>query len=217
MRMYLSSFRMGDRPEHLVAMLPERARVAVVANAMDHQPADERAAGVTREIEALTALGLEPHELDLRAYTGSRPDTERLRTDLGAYDGAWVRGGNVFMLRHALASSGADAVLTELVRADRLVYAGYSAGPCVLAPSLRGLERCDDPDVVQRTAGVPATYDGLGLLDVAFVPHVDSPGHPESELLGEVAARYAADGTPHRVLRDGQALVVRDGTVTLVG
>ena len=121
------------------------------------------------------------------------------------------------MLRHALAASGAEAVLTELVRADRLVYAGYSAGPCVLAPSLRGLENCDDPDVVQRTAGVPATYDGLGLLDVAFVPHVDSPGHPESGLLGEVAARYAADGTPHSALRDGQALVVRDGTVTLVG
>ena len=37
----------------------------------------------------------------------------------------------------------------------RFVYAGYSAGPCVLAPSLAGLDLCDSPEDCQ------ATYDDV--------------------------------------------------------
>ncbi|GAA3316680.1 hypothetical protein [Nonomuraea dietziae] len=70
MRMYLSSFRMGDRPDQLLALLDRQgsAEVAVIANAMDAQPEDERTAGVERETSALTALGLQPTELDLRTF-----------------------------------------------------------------------------------------------------------------------------------------------------
>ena len=48
-------------------------------------------------------------------------------------------------LRRALAASGADEMIADLVRADRIVYGGNSAGACVLAPSLRGLETVDEP------------------------------------------------------------------------
>lgn len=41
----------------------------------------------------------------------------------------------------------------ELLTADTLVYAGYSAGPCVLSPSLRGLELVDDADAVLLVNG----------------------------------------------------------------
>ncbi|MFG2004847.1 hypothetical protein ACGFNU_37435 [Spirillospora sp. NPDC048911] len=50
------------------------------------------------------------------------------------------------------------------------------------------------------------------MIDRALVPHVDSPDHPESEILTAVAARYAAEGVPHHALRDGQVLVV-DGVL----
>src|SRR5919106_402110 len=40
------------------------------------------------------------------------------------------------------------------------------------------------------------------------VPHLQSPGHPETELLDAVSARYTADGIAHHRLRDGQVLVV---------
>jgi len=62
MRMYLSSFRMGDHPDRLLALLdgPGPAGVAVIANAMDAQPENERLAGVEREVDALTSLGLRP-------------------------------------------------------------------------------------------------------------------------------------------------------------
>ncbi|MEU8108776.1 Type 1 glutamine amidotransferase-like domain-containing protein [Nonomuraea muscovyensis] len=215
MRMYLSSFRMGDRPDQLLALLGGQgsAEVAVIANAMDAQPPDERRAGVERETSALTALGLQPTELDLRTFF-DQPH-QAVAAVLVRFPMVWVRGGNVFMLRYALARSGADTALTALIRRDAVVYAGYSAGPCVLAPSLRGLEYCDDPHVVPATYGMPVIWDGLGVLDYAVVPHIDSPGHPESQALGVVAANYDADGIAHRTLRDGQALVI-DGEDTRI-
>ena len=96
------------------------------------------------------------------------------------------------MLRHALAESSADEILTGLLAQDALVYAGYSAGCCVLAPSLRGLELVDEPEAVAETYGVPPIWDGLGLLEYAVVPHVDSPGHPETEACGRLAEHYRA-------------------------
>jgi dipeptidase E len=122
-----------------------------------------------------------------------------------------VRGGNVFVLREALRRSGADGLLTDLIRSGEIVYAGYSAGACVLAPSLRGLDLCDDPG----DAG-EVIWDGLGVLTHAIVPHLDSPGHPETELVARVAARYDTDGTPYTGLRDGQALLIDGSTRELV-
>src|SRR5688572_12760603 len=99
MRMYLSSFRMGDRPDQLLALLGGQgsAEVAVIANAMDAQPPAERMAGVERETSALTALGLQPTELDLRTFF-DQPH-QAVAAVLARFPMVWVRGGNVFMLR----------------------------------------------------------------------------------------------------------------------
>ena len=206
MRLYLSSFRMGDHPEHLVALVGEDSRPRIViANAMDDAPAEVRRAGVELELAALADLGLSATELDLRDYFGEQ---QRLRDDLAGVALAWLRGGNVFMLRYAMARSGADAVFKELLAQDALVYAGYSAGPCVLSPSLRGLELVDDAGAVTRIYGAPPVWDGLAVLDEAFVPHYQSPGHPETAPIDRVVARYRAGGIPYRTLHDGQAMIV---------
>ena len=203
MRLYLSSFGVGDHPEYLLALLGAGSRRAVViANALDDAPPDVRRAGAERELAALTGLGLDAAELDLRR-------------DLAGIGLAWLRGGNVFMLRYALARSGADAVLAGLLAADALVYAGYSAGSCVLSPGLRGLELVDDPAAVTRAYGAPPVWDGLALLTEAFVPHYRSPGHPETAAIERVVARYRADGIPYRALRDGQALLI-NGPQTMI-
>ena len=197
MKLYLSSFRLGDHPERLVTLLPPQGRVAVIGNSIDNEDAAVRREKVAEEIAWLTDLGLRADELDLRA-------TSDLRAELGEYDGVWVRGGNVFVLRIAMASSGADQILPELIRSGELVYAGYSAGPCVLAPSLRGLELCDDTSAVDGDI----IWDGLGVLDHAIVPHLDSPGHPETELLAGVAELYDRTGVAYLPMTDGQALVI---------
>jgi dipeptidase E len=210
MMVYLSSFRLGDHPERLVDLLPDSPRVAVIANAIDAEEPGLRAEKVAAEFSWLTDLGLHAEELDLREYPGDPgPD---LRARLTQYDGVWVRGGNVFVLRVALASSGADKILPDLIGSGSLVYAGYSAGSCVLAPSLRGLELCDDPTQVDGEV----IWDGLGVLDHAIVPHLDSPGHPETELVEKVAELYRHTGEPFLALRDGQALLINGVTHDVV-
>ncbi|OIQ78256.1 putative peptidase [mine drainage metagenome] len=212
MRLYLSSFRMGNRPDQLLALAGGGGRVAVIVNAMDAESADLRRAGIQREVTALTDLGFVAEEFDLRDYFADRSGIE---SALRQYDVLWFRGGNVFMLRYAMARSGADETLLNLLAEDAIVYAGYSAGPCVLAPSLTGLELVDDADQVIRTYGDPPIWAGLNVLDFAFVPHVDSPGHPETVAMKQVVDHYRATQTPYRTFRDGEVFVM-DGASAIV-
>lgn len=214
MRLYLSSFRMGDHPEHLMALVGGHGRKAVViANALDDAPVDVRRSGVECELAALTDLGFDVVELDLRDYFGQE---QRLRRDLAGVALAWLRGGNVFMLRFALFRSAGDVVFRDLLAADALVYAGYSAGACVLSPTLRGLEVVDDAATVMRIYGSEPVWDGLALLKEAFVPHYQSPGHPETAAIDLVAARYEAEGVGYRPVRDGQALLINGADTGIV-
>lgn len=215
--MYLSSFRLGDHPERLVALLDDpTGPAAIIPNACDGYPTDGRAEGVQRELDALRGLGIEAHVIDLRDYFGQR---ERLAGELAHHGLVWVRGGNTFLLRYAMAASGADAVLTDLIRRNAIVYAGYSAGVCVLAPSLRGLEAegLDDANLVRSVYGATEPiWDGLGLLDYMILPHFESPGHPETEAVGRAVERFRAAGIAHRTLRDGQAVVIDGARTELV-
>jgi dipeptidase E len=196
---------MGDHPDRLLALMDGRTAV-VVANAIDAAPANVRAESVEREIAALAELGIAATEVDLRRFSA---DPSGVAAAFAGQALVWVRGGNTFDLRRTLAASGADDAVVDLIAHNRAVYGGYSAGCCVLAPSLRGLELVDDP-------GEPARFDGLGVLDRAFVPHCASPGHPETEDCDRLAAHYAESGIVHFALRDGQAIVVDGGAPELV-
>lgn len=202
---------MGNCPEQLAALVGGGRRVAVIANATDVYPIEGRREAVATEIEALAMIGFVAEELDLREYFDAGGVEDALRE----HDLVWVRGGDVFTLRYALARSGADAALVQLLGEDALAYGGYSAGPCVLAPSLHGLDEVDNPVWVKSLYGSDPIFEGLGVLDYCIVPHFDTPGHPESAACDRLAARYRRDGTPHRAIRDGQVIIV-DGEKTFV-
>lgn len=209
MRLFLSSYRFGAHRDRLLALTGGPGRAAVIANAADAWGFARRSA-VTSDVVPLRRLGFDASEVDLRKYVGA---PERLRTKLAGYDLVWVRGGNTFVLRAQLARSGADAVLTDLLREDALVYAGYSAGACVLSPSLRGLDRVDDPAEVAAACGVPVRWDGLGLIEHAIVPHYRSPGYSAADTasIEAIADDYRRDGVPYRTLTDDDAIVVGAG------
>ena len=154
--MYLSSFRLGTEPTHLVRLAGQAARIAVIANAIDTESPDARSSKVADECAALKELGLLPAEIDLRRYFDA--DSGSITLDLASFDAVWVRGGNVFVLRHALAASGADAALVELLGADRLVYAGYSAGLASSGRRWRALRR----SMTRRASSMPTVPRPLG-------------------------------------------------------
>jgi dipeptidase E len=180
-----------------------RGGVSHIPNALDGLSSDVRVAGLERDIDELSHLGLHVVETDLR--------------DPGAVDQlkqaeiVWVRGGNVFVLRRVLADSGLDSLLVEMIRENLILYGGYSAGACVLAPTLAGLEMIDDIGAVAE----PVT-NGLGVLDRPFVPHVHSPGHPETERCDALDATLTSAGQAHWALRDGEVLLVDEGTTELI-
>lgn len=207
MRLYLSSFGLGDRPQELLDLLRGGRRAAVVLNAKDASSPSGRAESLVRELDALEGLGLEPSELDLRDHFGS-PGS--LRAALEGIDLLWVRGGNTFVLRRAFRQSGLDEALADLLARDAIVYGGFSAAVAVLTPSLRLLDLVDDPATVPEGYEAPPVWEGLGVLPYAVAPHYRSE-HPESEAVDRLVQRFVDERVLFRVLRDGEAIVV-DGT-----
>ncbi|MFI6316917.1 Type 1 glutamine amidotransferase-like domain-containing protein [Nonomuraea sp. NPDC050556] len=204
MRLFLSSWKLGDDPRQLDELAGEVRTMAVIGNALDAAPAELRRQATGREMDALRERGYQVSEVDLRDYVDSPQGlAERLSGVV------WVHGGNPFVLRLAMARSGADTILTGLLRRDAIVYAGWSAGACVLSPNLHGLELVDDPADTQAAYGEPALWDGLGLLDYAFVPHYRSPV-AESEAIERVVERYEREGVAYRALRDGDVIIVKE-------
>ncbi|WP_280212977.1 Type 1 glutamine amidotransferase-like domain-containing protein [Nocardia cyriacigeorgica] len=210
MRLFLASYRFGAHADRLAALAGPPGRVAVIANACDAWPR-ARAAAVTSDLVPLRTLGYRPEEVDLREYAGR---AKALAQRLAEFPTLWVRGGNTFVLRAQFARSGADLVIPELLAADALVYAGYSAGACVLAPDLHGLETADDPAEVLPACGIEPRWDGLGLIDRPIVPHIDSATDPDGDG-NRLAAAYRAAGVEHWALTDDDVVVVDGDAVRL--
>jgi len=206
MRLYLSSYRIGDRAGSLLALLGSGKRAAIVSNALDNISATARSIyrdEVYDPHAELQGLGLATEELDLRRYFGQ---PEALQRKLGEFDLVWVVGGNAFVLRRAMKQSGFDDVITGMLDRDEIVYGGFSAGAVVAAPTLRGIELMDDPSEIPNGYETEVTWDGLGLIDYSIVPHFRSP-HPEAAA-AERAVRYLCGrGMRYRALRDGEVIV----------
>ena len=215
MRLYLSSYRLGDHIDQLFNLLGDGRRTCVVDNAVDLIPQadrDDYAATVYDSKKVLSNLGLEVERLDLRHYFGR---TEALHQHMKQYDLVWVLGGNTFLLRRAMAQSGFDHLIKDMLKADSIVYGGFSAGVCVLAPTMRGIELMDEPERVADGYNVPILWDGLGIIDFSIVPHYQSPGHPETDLANKSVAYFEEHKMPYKALRDGDVLVANNGPLKL--
>jgi dipeptidase E len=213
MKLYLSSFRLGSDPNLLSAIVGDKNRkAAVIANAIDFHAGSERSQRVQAEIEALSKLGFEPEEVDLRDYFNGKKDLE---SKLSEYGLVWLRGGNAFILRRAMVQSGFDQAIRNLFAKDEVVYGGYSAGICVLTPDLHGIELVDDPNVVPKGYDSEVIWEGMGLVDFAIAPHYRSD-HPESAAIEEVVEYYKKHEVPYKALRDGQVILANNYEVKIV-
>jgi dipeptidase E len=210
MKLYLSSYKLGQKTDQLKVLLSRASKkVAYISNALDwSSDLERRKNGEQSDIEQLESLGVgvELEKLDLREYFNKENELKMTIMEFGVI---WVCGGNAFVLRQAMKLSGLDNILLELsaTRADML-YGGYSAGVCVLGPTLRGIHIMDPPS--ERPYGDYATvWEGLGILDYVIVPHFESD-HPDSEPADKAADYLRKHEIPFRTLRDGEVIIVDD-------
>jgi dipeptidase E len=213
MKLYLSSYRLGYKSEELLKLLDGKKKVGVIFNAYDSNNDAARAASLEREYSELRQLGLEAEEVDLRQYFG---DNANLASRLALFDLIWVRGGNVFILRKALKQSGADVILSNLITSNKVVYGGYSAGVCVLAPDLHGIELVDDEHLTPEKYSEETIWEALHILPYAVAPHYKSD-HPESEAINLTIQYFTDNHIPFVALRDGEAIVVDENGQRIVG
>ena len=206
MKLYLSSYRLGNEADKLVSMVQENRRTAVIFNALDFScDLERKQSTINRELNDLAELGLGPEKFDLRPYFGN---PESLKEQIARFGLIWVIGGNTFVLRRAMNQSGFDQFLIENRDNDSFVYAGYSAGACVLAPTLRGIDLVDNPEIVPEGYQGDVIWEGVSLINYCIAPHYKSD-HYESELIDKTVEYFLENKILFKALHDGEVIIIK--------
>jgi len=206
MRLYLSSYKIGNKSSELPLLVGPNKHVALIPNALDvYEDSQRKTDSINENIQSIVDLGFSAEVLDLRKYFNKNKELE---TELKKYGMVWVRGGDAFVLRKAMRQSGFDKIIIDMLKKDEIVYGGYSAGIVVAGPSLKGFELVDkggnlNPNGYENEI----IWDGLGLIDYILVPHYKSD-HPESYLVDKVVEKLKSEKVKHKTLRDGDVYIV---------
>jgi dipeptidase E len=204
MRLYLSSYQIGNKPEELAKLVRDNKKVAVIMNAVDFGDAERVKVSYESQCDSLKKIGLQPSQLDLRKYFGKE---DELRSELKKFGAVWIHGGNVFVLQRAFEQSGFGEIIKDMVAQDQIVYAGFSAAVCLAAPTLQGAELVDDPDIIPEGYKPDFDWDGLGLIDYNVAVHYQSD-HPESDDVEKEVIYYKDNMILYKTLRDGEVIII---------
>lgn len=206
MRLYLSSYRIGDETDRLREMTSGNVKTAFIPNAMDgYEDCEQRRMSIEQDLQELRSVGLVPEVIDLKDYFGKEHELKDVLQDTGLI---WARGGNTFVLRQAMMLSGLDKILRELwLGYSNVVYGGYSAGACVMCPTLKGIHLADDPDEKPYGPEHETVWEGLGMVEYCIAPHYKSD-HTESPLIDKTIAYYIDNKILFKALKDGEVIIL---------
>lgn len=207
MKLYLSSYKIGNRKEELKKWIYEHGnKICLIPNSRDIYPENERKAnGIQSDVDELTDLGFDVTVISLKDYFENK---EELLNELEKFNAFYVIGGNTFALRQAMYLSGFDKYLTTIEDNPNYLYAGYSAGICVLAKDMHGLEICDDSNI--NPYGIDTMWNGLGYFDYIFLPHYKS-NHKETQLIDDSVEYCNKHNIKYKTLRDGDVIIQEIG------
>lgn len=203
MKFYLSSYRIGNRGVDLMRLV-DNQKIAYIPNAIDSAPENVIERNQKRNLDDLTDLGFEVEIVDLKDYFGKEKE---LVEKLNNFKVVWVAGGNTFVLRQAMKLSGFDKYLLGKLNDDDFLYAGYSAGVCVLAPALDGLKIVDNPNDFFYQGVNDVIWSGLNILDYLILPHYKSD-HPESVFIDKEVEYCEKNNIKYKTLRDGDVIII---------
>ena len=136
-RHFLYSLTLSDRQHealvHLVGKPINQIRLAAIENTTDVIPdAEHWVAGIR---QALAHQGYQIEPVDLRQQSGWELEAKLIDCDV-----IWVGGGHTYYLRWIIKNSGADQMITLLVKNGK-VYARWSAGAVVFGPTTKYFDK----------------------------------------------------------------------------
>lgn len=207
MKLYLSSYKIGDKVDELKRWINEHGKkICLIPNSRDIYPESERKEkGIQADVEELTNIGFDVTVISLKDYFNHK---EKLIKALEKFRAFYVIGGNTFALRQAMYLSGFDEYLKTIENDPDYLYAGYSAGICVLAKDMHGLDICDDPNI--NPYGIDTMWNGLGYFDYIFLPHYKS-NHKEMELVDTSVDYCIQHNIKFKTLSDGDVIIQEIG------
>lgn len=208
MRLFLSSDSVlpGTREAFLdlVGMSKEDIKIALIENAADNYPPDNRA-WVEESRANLEKCAAEVQKVDLRDYS----DADKLKETLRNYNVIWLGGGNTYYLRWLAKKSGLDRIVYDLVN-DGMVYGGESAGAIIAGPTLDAFQKADNPNEAPEIL-----LDGFNLTDIVAVPHSDYPKY--ALIMKEAAQQVERLGLKAVRINETQAIVINDSEIKIAG
>lgn len=207
MKLYLSSYKLGDKTEELKRWIAEHNnKICLIPNSRDVFPDGERkVTGIQEDVKDLEDLGFDVTVISLKDYFNRKEDLSKRLEEFNAF---YVIGGNTFALRQAMYLSGFDKYLKSVEDKPDYLYAGYSAGICVLSKDLHGLDLCDNPNINPyiNPYGIDTMWNGLGYFDYLFLPHYKS-NHKETKLIDDSVEYCNKNNIKYRTLCDGDVII----------
>lgn len=203
MKLYLSSYKLGNRTEELRKWITKyNNKICLIPNATDAYPeTHEKQVSIHSDIQELEDLGFDVTLLSLKDYFGKEKELFKKLKEVNAF---YVIGGNVFTLRQAMYLSGFDMFINSIKKASNYLYVAYSAGICVLANDLHGLDVCDDPYI--NAYNINTIWNGLGFFDYLFLPHYKSQ-HKETTRIDDCVEHCKIKHIKYKTLKDGEVII----------
>jgi dipeptidase E len=209
MKYYLSSYKLGREIETLRSLIKNVYHsFGYIPNALDFTGADpaRKTKHIAEDMADLSKYGAKVEILDLKDYFGKE---KKLKQKLETLGGVYVSGGNVFVLRQAMRLSALDIILQNRTLAHDFLYIGYSAGVCVLSPTLTYYAQVDNSNDYPYPELKTQIWEGLGVLDFVFEPHYNSV-HPESLAIDKEVKKLIEEKVLFKAYRDGEVLIIED-------
>jgi len=126
-------------------------------------------------------------------------------------DLVWVRGGNAIDLAVKMQESKFADALVQSLKADLIVYGGYSAGACVLGSSLEGVEYADEN--IHKLTNEQLQSAALSLYRKVIIPHFNSE---KNEIIKKWEQYCIENNMPFAGLADGEVVVISNGAEKLL-
>ena len=203
MKLYLSSYKLGNKTEFLKKWIEENDNsIVLITSARDaKEQNDIEKQKIKDNIKMLENIGFKVTKISLKKYFNKKTELKEI---LKQYHAFCVIGGNVFVLRQAMKLSGLDEYIKEISNEEEYLYIGYSAGSCVLSPTLKCLDLVDEP--INPYNDEPVIYDGINLINYVFVPHYKS-NHKESERIDKAIIELNKNKIKYKTFSDGDVIL----------